>query len=66
MQNHFNVLNLESHNSDNLLYKKPTYHNMPSQENNFTGQQKIDKQKLYREYLNQQVSLLATFLKIQF
>lgn len=39
---------------------------MPSQENNFTGQQKIDKQKLYREYLNQQVSLLATFLKIQF
>jgi len=37
------------------LYKKPTYHNAPSQENNITSQQKLDKQKVYRDYLNMQV-----------
>ena len=34
---------------------------MPSQEHNMTGQQKIDKQKVYRDYLNLQVKIFYNF-----
>jgi len=42
-------------NNNSLLYKKPAYHNAPSQEANFTKENKLDKQRAYRELLGQQV-----------
>lgn len=55
-----NPINMENNNNSNIpsnLYKRPTYHNAPSQENNFTKEQKLDKQKAYRDMLYQQVIL---------
>lgn len=37
---------------------------MPSQENSLSGQQKFDKQKVYRDYLNLQVNSFFYFNKI--
>lgn len=47
------------------IYKRPTYHNAPSQENNFSKEQKLDKQKAYRDLLYQQV-ILKKQLSIKF
>jgi hypothetical protein len=50
--------NYYSNNNNNIpsiIYKIPTHHNAPSQENNISREQKLDKQKAYREMLSQQV-----------
>lgn len=63
LENNFNALNIDN---QEILYRKPAYHNAPSQENNVTGQQKLDKQKVYRDYLNMQVTIeIFSFKKIK-
>jgi hypothetical protein len=42
-------------NNSSLLYKRPTYKNAVSDEANFTKENKLDKQRAYRELLHQQV-----------
>jgi hypothetical protein len=51
------LYNTHMENNSNLLYKKPTYKNATSQEENFTKENKLDKQRAYRELLHQQVKI---------
>ncbi len=41
---------------NNLIKNKPSYHNMESKENSNNADSKLQQQKLYREYLQMQVS----------
>jgi len=49
-----NINNNNNNNIPSSLYKIPSHHNAPSEENN-SREQKLDKQKAYREMLHQQV-----------
>jgi len=60
LENNFNSLNFDN---QDVLYKKPSYHNMQSQENNLSSQQKMDKQKVYRDYLSMQVINKACYFR---
>ena len=50
---------LNINDSKNIIYTKPSHHNMQSQEHNITsGQVKYNQQQLYRDYLKMQVCFI--------
>lgn len=49
----FDKMNLNDPNS--LIKNKPSYHNMQSKESSNSAQDKLQQQRLYREYLQMQV-----------